>query len=283
MLWVSRAGSPGLIRRERVSIEQTQHTVFVSYAREDYDWVSVAAKLLNAGGVRVFMDVRETANGARWKDVLTTTLQPTERVLVFWSRHAAVSGWVQQECRIALRNGKRVFLVPVDDTPVSSVLWQSRALIGLKGLLQQASSTAPPPPPAEPSSRSRYAAFAGFSGVLLMLALLLFTGPVEPPAFVSILHGVDLSLPAILRHPAAVWVLVAAASAVLASLLWFVPRRARQKRRNAEIRKRLSRYIPAQPVVKVASAPAIDRGLGRRIVDMVFDERGYEYADSAPR
>ena len=282
MLWVSQAGFPGLIRRERVSIEQTQHTVFVSYAREDYDWVSVATELLNAGGVRVFMDVRETANGGRWKDVLTTTLQPAERVLVFWSRHAAVSGWVQQECRIALRNGKRVVLVPVDDTPLSSVLWQSRALIGLKGLLQQASSKAPPPP-AAPSSRSRYAAFAGSVGVLGLLALLLFVSPFGLPAFVSIPHGVDLSLPAILHHPAAVWVLPAAGSAVLASFLWFVPRRARQKRRNAEIRKRLSPYVAPQPVEKVASIPEINRGLGRRIVDMIFDERGYEYAGSAPR
>ena len=71
-----------------------QHTVFVSYAREDRDWVSVATNLLTAGGAKVFMDVRDVAYGDRWEDVLTKTLRKVERVLVFWSRHAAASEWV---------------------------------------------------------------------------------------------------------------------------------------------------------------------------------------------
>ena len=257
-----------------MSIEQTQHSVFVSYAREDRDWVSVATNLLNAGGARVFADVRDTACGDRWQNVLKSTLQPVERVLVFWSRHAAESGWVRQECRIALRNGKRVVLIPVDDTPLSSLLWQSRALTGLKSLLQQGATKASKPP-AESSSTFRYAALAGSAGLAVLLALLFLISPIVLPTMVSNPDGGVPDTAPILQNPGVVWVLVAGTLATLASLAWLVMRRVNKEQTKQEIRKRLDRYISQPSVGETAIAPAIDGGLGRRFVDMVFDDRDH--------
>jgi hypothetical protein len=261
-----------LNRHEDVSIEQTHHSVFVSYAREDRDWATVATNLLNAGGATVFTDVREIAVGDRWQNVLKSTLQPVERVLVFWSRHAATSGWVQQECRIALRNGKRVVLVPMDDTPLSSLLWQSRALTGLKSLLQQGATKASQPP-AESSSAIRPAVLAGSAGMAALVALFFLISPIDPAIIVSNLNGGGADSAPILQNPDAVWVLVAGALATLASLVWLVMRRVRKEQTKQEIRKRLDRYISQQSDGETTIAPAIDGGLGRRVVDMVFDDR----------
>jgi hypothetical protein len=237
----------------------------------------VATNLLNAGGATVFTDVRDIAVGDRWQNVLKSTLQPVERVLVFWSRHAAASGWVQQECRIALRNGKRVVLVPMDDTPLSSLLWQSRALTGLKSLLQQGATKASQPP-AESSSAFRYAALAGSAGLAVLLGLFFFIGPIALPIIASNpdIGGAD-SAP-ILQSPGAVWALVGGTLATLASLAWLVMRRVRKEQTKQEIRKRLDSYILQRSDGETAIAPATDGGLGRRVVDMVFDDRDPETA-----
>lgn len=254
-----------------MSIEQTHHSVFVSYAREDRDWATVATHLLNAGGATVFTDVRDIAVGDRWQNVLKSTLQPVERVLVFWSRHAAASGWVQQECRIALRNGKRVVLVPMDDTPLSSLLWQSRALTGLKSLLQQGAAKASQPP-AESSSTFRYASLAGSAGLAVLLALFFFISPSDPATIVSNPDGGGPASVPILQSPNAVWAMIAGTSALLALLAWHGMHRAKAKRIKRAIRRRLESYAPPESAGKVASTPAFHEGLGRRVVDMVFDD-----------
>ena len=78
-------------------MQQAAHSVFISYARADSDWVTIAVNLLRAGGARVFMDIRDLAYGDKWEEVLLSKLQEVERVRVFWSRHAADSEWVDRE------------------------------------------------------------------------------------------------------------------------------------------------------------------------------------------
>jgi hypothetical protein len=174
---------------------------------------------------------------------------------------------VQQECRIALRNGKRVVLVPIDDTPLSSLLWQSRAVTGLKGLLTQGAAKASPPP-AESSSTFRYATVAGSAAVAASLALFFFVGSSDLPAAVS-----NPASPSILHNSYIVWTLLAGTSVVSASLAWFGMQHARKNRTKREIRKRLGRYVPPKAVEETMSPTAYHGGLGRRVVDMVFDDR----------
>ena len=259
-------------RRDSVSIEQTQHSVFVSYAREDRDWASLATHLLNAGGAEVFADVRDAAHGDRWQHALQSTLQPVERVLVFWSRHAAASGWVQQECRIAIRSGKRVVLVPMDDTPLSSLLWQSRALTDLKGLLQEGAAKGPQRP-AKTRSAFRYAAWAGSAGMAAFLALLLLAGPIDLPVMDSNAGIAGPAPVSVLQSPNAVWALIAGTAMLLAALVWHVTKSARKKRTKRAIRERLHRFVSPEGTGAVPGTPVFREGLGRRVVDMVFDDR----------
>lgn len=119
-------------------VEQAQHTVFFSYAREDREWVGIVANILAAGGATVFMDVRDLEFGDRWEDVLMQKLKVVHRVLVFWSKNAAKSKWVEREYKTALTNGKRVVPVPIDDTPLSKELSQFHALMDFKRLVMTA-------------------------------------------------------------------------------------------------------------------------------------------------
>lgn len=66
-------------------MDQTAHSVFISYARDDSDWVTAMVNLLIAGGAKVFMDVRDIAYGDKWEEVLLSKLREVERVLVFWA------------------------------------------------------------------------------------------------------------------------------------------------------------------------------------------------------
>ena len=213
------------------------------------------------------MDVRNTAPGRRWQDVLKSNLQPAERVLVFWSRHAAASGWVQQECRAALRHGKRVVLVPMDDTPLTSALWQSRPLTDLKALLRQG-ATGTSAPPTGASSASRYAAFAGFAVLVLLLALPNFFSPVD------LLFRTFSSI----GSPAFFWGLGAATSVLLAAFAWLRVLHARKQKTKSAIRRRLESYVSPQNGGKPTYTPASNGSLGKRVVDMVFDEHGLSNA-----
>ena len=83
--------------------------IFISYARDDGPRVEKDAALLRAGGARVFIDVQDIEAGSPWEPALESALAKCERVMVFWSRAAKGSTWVDREWRTALRLGKRVF------------------------------------------------------------------------------------------------------------------------------------------------------------------------------
>lgn len=108
-----------------------------------------------------------------------------------------------------------------------------------------------------------------------LVALFFFISPNDPAIIVSNPDAVGAVSAPILQNPGAVWVLLAGALATPASLAWLVMRRVRKERTKQEIRKRLDRYISQQPVGETAITPAIDGGLGRRVVDMVFEDRSH--------
>lgn len=108
-----------------------------------------------------------------------------------------------------------------------------------------------------------------------LIALFFFVSPGDPAIIISNPDAGGADSAPILQNPGAVWVLLAGALATLASLAWLVKRRVRKERTKQEIRKRLDRYISQQSVGETAITPALDGGLGRRVVDMVFDDRSH--------
>jgi hypothetical protein len=103
-------------------------SVFISYAHADSQVVLPDVELLRAGGVRVFMDVRDIDYGERWATALKRALDGCERVIVFWSAAAKVSDWVEREWRMAVERGKKIVPTLLDDTPLP------RELAGLQAL-----------------------------------------------------------------------------------------------------------------------------------------------------
>jgi hypothetical protein len=103
-------------------------SVFISYSRSDRDDVDDAVGLLRAGGVKVFLDVVDIDYGERWKDALTQALKRCERVMVFWSRAAAASEWVEREWRFAIELGKKIVPTLLDMTPLPAELAEFQAI-----------------------------------------------------------------------------------------------------------------------------------------------------------
>lgn len=113
-------------------------TVFISYAREDEQFILPVAHLLRAAGAVVFLDQEDIPYGEQWESVLLEKLRASERVLVFWSMNAAKSEWVRREYLIAIGTGLRVIPIPLDKTPLSAELATFQALTSLVPLVYQA-------------------------------------------------------------------------------------------------------------------------------------------------
>ncbi len=163
-------------------------TVFISYARTDRAAVDQAVDLLRAGGVRVFLDVASIEFGARWKDALMNALRRCERVMVFWSRAAAASEWVEREWRYALELGKKIVPTLLDPTPLPPELAEFQAvkrLMPQPAIVTQAldagvrvttgaqagPSPRAPPAPTAPKAPGRRGAVVAIAGAAVLLAL----------------------------------------------------------------------------------------------------------------
>ena len=77
-------------------------SVFASYARLDFLRVWSCVRGMKAVGVQVFMDRAILRPGQRWQEEISRQILRSEKLLLFWSRHARNSGWVEREWRYSL-------------------------------------------------------------------------------------------------------------------------------------------------------------------------------------
>src|SRR5262245_55169421 len=100
--------------------------IFISHSSRD----NVAAEALRAqldgrGHRAVFLDFDPTVGippGSDWIKIIYSRLRVASTAVVLWSREAATSKWVFSEIVIALSEGKLVFPVRLDDTPLPDIL-----------------------------------------------------------------------------------------------------------------------------------------------------------------
>lgn len=83
--------------------------IFISYAREDVEWVRPLAAELERRGWQVFWDQRIPA-GKSWRSHIGVRLEAARCVIVVWSEHALTSKFVLQEADVGL---EREVLMPV--------------------------------------------------------------------------------------------------------------------------------------------------------------------------
>ena len=86
-------------------------TAFVSYSREDLEFVSRLAKDLKATGAKVWMDKLDIRPGQRWEVEAQAALDACRRMLVILSPASIASSNVLAEAAYAIDEGKEV--IPV--------------------------------------------------------------------------------------------------------------------------------------------------------------------------
>ncbi len=83
--------------------------IFLSYAREDRQWVSMLVDALHAQGWSVWWDPA-IRTGEKYTQVIEEALNSARCVIVVWSKHSVQSDWVLAEANEARERGK---LVPI--------------------------------------------------------------------------------------------------------------------------------------------------------------------------
>jgi hypothetical protein len=113
----------GKAGKRSARLSRAPRTAFASFASKDRNRVlDRIASLRLAAGLDVFMDCLSLRPGEEWKKSLLTEIRKRELFLLFWSRHAQASQWVEWEWRTALKVKKREAiqphpLDPVDEAP----------------------------------------------------------------------------------------------------------------------------------------------------------------------
>ena len=92
--------------------------IFVSYSRRDSALVTPVVALLRASEALVFRDADGLKPGKRWREQLSTAIEESKIVLVFWCHHAHDSEEVCKEYAAAISLKKDVLPVLIDETPL---------------------------------------------------------------------------------------------------------------------------------------------------------------------
>jgi hypothetical protein len=91
--------------------------IFVSYAREDHDWVSLfTTRLREEGGWDIWWDLK-LLPGEQFDNAIESALDRARCVIVIWSEHSIDSRWVRCEAREGAQRGILVPLRIDDVTP----------------------------------------------------------------------------------------------------------------------------------------------------------------------
>jgi hypothetical protein len=88
-------------------------SAFASYASKDRRRVLARVQGIEKLGVRVFMDVRDLKSGSEYPVELLEQIDRSDRLFLFWSRHARNSEWVQREWRYGLEQHGIGFVDPL--------------------------------------------------------------------------------------------------------------------------------------------------------------------------
>jgi hypothetical protein len=99
-----------------------QKQLFVSYSRKDVKKVRPVVELMRVSGGKVFRDEDSIPPGKRWRDLLVKAVEAANIVVVFWSQYSSKSEEVSEEFALAVKLGKDIVPVLLDDTPLPPVL-----------------------------------------------------------------------------------------------------------------------------------------------------------------
>jgi len=95
--------------------------VFISYSRQDREFVERLTDALSAAGVETWIDVANIAAGQNWQEQIEKGLLGAEVLLYVSSRHTAASQWMEQELGAFMRGAGRTIPLIIDSDGESSL------------------------------------------------------------------------------------------------------------------------------------------------------------------
>ena len=96
---------------------ETQN-IFLSYSRDDSEFVLKLAKDLRAAGANIWLDQLDIPTGNRWDLAIEEALTSANRLIVILSESSVASNNVMDEVSYALERGKRIFPVVLNECNV---------------------------------------------------------------------------------------------------------------------------------------------------------------------
>jgi hypothetical protein len=103
-------------------IAQQMSTVFISHSHRDKDFALYVDRILKQNGATTFLDQEQLAPGEELHGELKEGIGRCGVFLLLWSRHAAASGWVNDEWSVAYDRRKKIVPYALDDTPLPDAL-----------------------------------------------------------------------------------------------------------------------------------------------------------------
>jgi hypothetical protein len=89
--------------------------VFISYSRQDRNFVERLSAALKFAGVQTWTDVENVSAGANWQNEIEKGLLQAQVFLYVASRNTSTSKWMEQELAAFMRGTGRVIPIIIDD------------------------------------------------------------------------------------------------------------------------------------------------------------------------
>ncbi len=93
----------------------TEQYVFISYSREDREFVDHLQEDLRKAGVSTWQDTKEIAPGENWRTAIEDSLRQASAMLYVASSRSASSHWMARELEAVFSRGTRVIPLVLDD------------------------------------------------------------------------------------------------------------------------------------------------------------------------
>jgi hypothetical protein len=112
--------------RQRSQIPAIGHhkiyQIFVSYSHDDAWLVEKLVQFLQATGMSIFRDEESIKPGKNWAVVISSAIEGSRRVYLFWCLHSARSNEVRKEYDAAIGSKKDIVPILLDETPLPQEL-----------------------------------------------------------------------------------------------------------------------------------------------------------------
>jgi hypothetical protein len=107
--------TPDAPRHGTRGIDMTEQYVFISYSREDREFVDRLQEDLRKAGVNTWQDTKEIAPGENWRMAIEESLLRASAMLYVSSSRSASSHWMTKELEAVFSRGNRVIPLILDD------------------------------------------------------------------------------------------------------------------------------------------------------------------------